>query len=231
MQNENTDPSGREQRTTVTLDAPVELVWEIWTKADHIKNWWGPNGFTSTIEKLDVQKDGEWTFVMHGPDGSNYPNRTRFREVIPFSKLVHEHFDPNFIAIIEFQRSEDKTILTWYKLYETVELFDLVEKHHKSSEGLKQTIERMKQYLTDQKASAFAVGNATSTRLKESNVNTWKYVGWALVGGIVLGVPAAFLAKLTGLNMLAPMGAAGGAVLFMMNRISHDKKKSDMDRR
>ena len=57
MQNENNDTSGREQRTSLLLDAPVELVWEVWTKPEHIKHWWGPNGFTNTIEKCKCKPE------------------------------------------------------------------------------------------------------------------------------------------------------------------------------
>ena len=37
------------------LDAPRELVWEAWTNPKHIVNWWGPNDFTTTIEKMDLR--------------------------------------------------------------------------------------------------------------------------------------------------------------------------------
>lgn len=147
MKNESNNPSGREQNTSLLIDAPIELVWEVWTKPDHIRNWWGPNGFTSTIEKMEVKNGGEWIFAMHGPDGTHFPNKTIFREVIPYKKLVHEHFSPNFIAIINFHSKGDKTLLTWYKLYETRELYNLVEIQYKASEGLKQTTERLKVYL------------------------------------------------------------------------------------
>jgi uncharacterized protein YndB with AHSA1/START domain len=102
MQNENADPSGREQKTSLLLDAPVELVWEVFTKPEHIKHWWGPNGFTNTIEIMQLQTGGDWIFTMHGPDGNNYPNKILFREVVKHKKLLHEHFEPNFIASIEF---------------------------------------------------------------------------------------------------------------------------------
>jgi uncharacterized protein YndB with AHSA1/START domain len=147
MQNENTDPSGREQRTSVLLNALVELVWEVWTKPEHIRHWWGPEGFTNTIEEMQVETGGEWIFTMHGPDGKNYPNRTTFREVVRNKKIVHEHFDPNFIAIIEFESQGDKTLLNWYKLYETKELFEMIENHHKTNEGFKQTVQKLKTYL------------------------------------------------------------------------------------
>ena len=69
MQNENNNPAGREQSTSILLDAPIELVWKAFTKPKYIKNWWGPNGFTNTIEKMQVYTGGEWIFTMHGPDG------------------------------------------------------------------------------------------------------------------------------------------------------------------
>jgi len=151
MQNENTDPTGREQNTSVLLDAPVEVVWEIWTRPKHIKHWWGPHGFTNTIRKMQVKPNGEWLFIMHGPDGKKYPNKTIFREVIKHSKIVHEHFDPNFIAIIDFEGKGNKTLLHWYKLYETVELYEMVEKHIKTNEGFKQTVEKLNTYITKNK--------------------------------------------------------------------------------
>jgi hypothetical protein len=72
---------------------------------------------------------------MHGPDGKDYSNKTIFREVVKHKKIVHEHFAPNFIAIIEFENKGDKTLLNWYKLYETKELFEMVEKHYKTNEA------------------------------------------------------------------------------------------------
>ena len=116
-------------------------------------HWWGPNGFTNTIEKMQVYEGGEWIFIMHGPDGRNYPNKTIFREVVKHKKIVHEHFDPNFIAIIKFESQGDKTLLNWYKLYETKELFEMVEKHHQSHEGFKQTVAKLENYLSHKKTS------------------------------------------------------------------------------
>jgi uncharacterized protein YndB with AHSA1/START domain len=45
----------RELRISRLLDAPIKLVWEVWTNPDHIKKWWGPNGFTNTIHLMDLK--------------------------------------------------------------------------------------------------------------------------------------------------------------------------------
>jgi uncharacterized protein YndB with AHSA1/START domain len=147
MQNENNDPMGREHRASLLLNAPIELAWDVWTKPEHIRHWWGPEGFTNTIEKMEVRPGGEWIFLMHGPDGQTYPNKTIFREIVPHKKIVHEHFAPNFIATIGFEKQGDKTLLQWHKLYESRELFDLVEIQYKAAEGFKQTIVKLENYL------------------------------------------------------------------------------------
>src|SRR5882757_7001803 len=80
----------RELLLTRTLNAPVQLVWEVCTNPDHIKNWWGPNGFTNTIHVMDVKPGGVWDFIMHGPDGTDYKNENIFTEVVKYKKIVYD---------------------------------------------------------------------------------------------------------------------------------------------
>ena len=68
--------------TTRLLNAPRALVFEAWTDPHHVAQWWGPNGFTNTIHEMDVTPGGVWRFVMHGPDGVDYPNRIVYIEVV-----------------------------------------------------------------------------------------------------------------------------------------------------
>ena len=60
MTNEKSKTADREIKISREFDAPIELVWEVWTNPDHIKNWWGPNGFTNTISRMDIKKEGEY---------------------------------------------------------------------------------------------------------------------------------------------------------------------------
>jgi uncharacterized protein YndB with AHSA1/START domain len=83
---ETNHTENRELRSTKVFNAPVDIVWEVWTNPEHIVNWWGPDGFTNTIHKMDVEVNGEWNLTMHGPDGTNYPNKSIFKEIIPFKK-------------------------------------------------------------------------------------------------------------------------------------------------
>ena len=67
--------------TTRTFAAPRSLVYRAWTDPDHLKNWWGPNGFTNTIKLFDLRIGGRWSFVMHGPEKGNYPNECIFKVI------------------------------------------------------------------------------------------------------------------------------------------------------
>lgn len=150
MENNQSNTTDRELRLTRTLDAPVELVWEVWTQPEHIAQWWGPNGFTNTISKMEIEPGGEWELVMHGPDGTDYKNKSVFKEVIPLKKIVYEHVSsPKFIATIEFEAKGEQTFLSWRMLFESHEQFVQAVKTFKADEGLKQNIEKLNQYLKD----------------------------------------------------------------------------------
>ncbi len=56
------------------VNASRELVYRAWTEPNHLKNWWGPAGFTNTFKEFDLRPGGKWNFIMHGPDKGNYLN-------------------------------------------------------------------------------------------------------------------------------------------------------------
>jgi uncharacterized protein YndB with AHSA1/START domain len=138
----------RELLISRLLDAPRALVWEVWTNPAHIKEWWGPNGFTNTIHKMEVKPDGEWDLVMHGPDGTDYKNKSIFKEIVEPELIVYEHVSgPRFRATITFEERGDKTFLTWHMLFETREEFERTVKTFRADEGLKQNVEKLSKYL------------------------------------------------------------------------------------
>lgn len=148
MEKTKNDTKDRELLLSRKLNAPVELVWEVWTQPEHIANWWGPNGFTNTIRVMEVRPGGEWDLVMHGPDGTDYKNKSIFKEVIPFKKLVYEHISaPRFVATVWFEQQGEQTLLTWHMLFETAEEFIRTVKTFKADEGLRQNVEKLSVYL------------------------------------------------------------------------------------
>jgi len=137
----------RELLITRTLNAPVELVWEAFTNPEHVANWWGPNGFTNTIYTMDLRPGGLWELVMHGPDGTNYKNKSIYKEIKVNKRIVFNHFNPDFTTTIEFEEQGEQTHLRWHMLFDSVEEFIQVVKTFKADEGLKQNIEKLIVYL------------------------------------------------------------------------------------
>ncbi len=138
----------RELRLTRLLNAPIELVWDVFTDPEHIKHWWGPKGFTNTITKMDIQPGGEWDLVMHGPDGTDYKNKSVFKEVVKHKKIVYDHVStPKFSTTIEFEKRGKQTQINWHMLFESREQFIQVVKTFKADEGLKQNIDKLEVYL------------------------------------------------------------------------------------
>lgn len=146
-------PGEREMRFSRVFDAPRELVWEAWTHPEHVGQWWGPTGFTTTTQAIDVKPGGEWRFIMHGPDGTDYDNRIVFKEVVKPSRLAYVHggaslaelgtFEVTVLFIVE----GGKTRLDMTMVFQSVAARDEIIRKHGAFEGAKQHLERLRAYL------------------------------------------------------------------------------------
>ena len=140
--------SDRELSITRLLNAPRELVWEVWTNPEHIKHWWGPTGFTNTISVMDVREGGEWEFVMHGPDGTDYKNKHIYIEIVKPERIVMKHVTaPKFTVWVSFEEQGDKTLLTWRSEFESAEQLKQVIQVFHADVGMVQNVEKMEAYL------------------------------------------------------------------------------------
>lgn len=97
-------------------DAPVEAVWDAWNEPDQVAQWWGPRGFTITHHSKDLRPGGIWHYTMHGPDGTDWVNKTLYHEVEKHSKMVYDHGGndeqaPLFRVTVLFTEVDGKTHL------------------------------------------------------------------------------------------------------------------------
>jgi len=83
--------ASNEIRLTRVYDAPVAAVWDAWTDLKQVAQWWGPRGFTITTKSKELRPGGHWDYIMHGPDGKDWPNYARYHEVVPRERLVYDH--------------------------------------------------------------------------------------------------------------------------------------------
>ena len=143
-----TSTADREIVTTRVVDAPRERVWKAWTDREQVAKWWGPDGFTNTIHEMDVRPGGVWRFVMHGPGGVDYQNKSVFEEIIEPERLVYRHVSgPTFQATATFDEQGGKTTVTTRMLFETAAERDRTVKVFGAVEGAKQTLGRLAEHV------------------------------------------------------------------------------------
>lgn len=136
------------------IDAPRELVFEAFTEVRHLSRWWGPDGFTTTTQSFDFRVGGEWVFVMHGPDGTDYPEWISWTDIAPPERiaLLHGEYlgDPNaFESVLTFEADGAATRIEMRTVFPTKELRDqAVEKYH-AIEGGQQTLGNLAAYVTE----------------------------------------------------------------------------------
>jgi len=153
--------SDREITISRVVSAPRELVWEAMTNPKHVANWWGPRGFSTTIETMDFRVGGQWKHVMRGPDGANYPNKSTFKEITKPERIVFSHGGgreegpgATFVATWTFDIVEPgKTKVTINMVFPTPDARDFVVKEFGAIEGGKQTLTRLDEYLDSMRAS------------------------------------------------------------------------------
>lgn len=140
-----------EIRIVRMYDAPVEAVWDAWTDIEQVKQWWGPRGFTLTSHSKDLRPGGIWHYTMHGPDGTDYPNKTLYHEVVEHAKLVYDHGGnderaPLFRVTALFEDVNGKTRLDMTMTLPTPEAAEEIRKFIKQASGYS-TWDRLAEYL------------------------------------------------------------------------------------
>ena len=105
------------------INSPVEMVYQAFENPNHLKNWWGPEGFTNTIHEFDLRVGGNWILTMHGPEKGNYENSSVFKTVLP-NKLIswERKSQPLFDMEIAFEKlEENKTQISFKMIFSTAE--------------------------------------------------------------------------------------------------------------
>jgi uncharacterized protein YndB with AHSA1/START domain len=125
-----TTPSDREIMLTRVFDAPRRLVFEAWTKPDHLVHWFGQFGWTLPVCTVDLRVGGAWRFVMRGPTSQEVGMRGVYQEITPYERLVsRESFDDypgESLNTMTFVENGGKTTLTTRVLYPSKETRDAV---------------------------------------------------------------------------------------------------------
>jgi uncharacterized protein YndB with AHSA1/START domain len=132
---------------TRIFDAPRERVFQVWTDPKHVALWWGPHGFTTTVQEMDVRPGGNWRYSMRGPDGNSYPFNGKYVEVVAPERLVfvgtiHEVAEHKVWTEILFADQGGKTKVTVHQVYSFQS-----EATRGAPIGWSQQLDRLEKYL------------------------------------------------------------------------------------
>jgi len=150
--------SDREIVLSRVFDAPRALVWRAYTDPERLAHWWGPRGFTTRTQRMDVKPGGDWRFVMVGPDGREYQNRVAYLEVAEPERLRYRHggemeTEPvNFEVVVTFDPeggSADRTRVTMRSIFPSRQALEFVARQYGAIEGGRQTFERLAEYVLE----------------------------------------------------------------------------------
>lgn len=109
--------------STRVFNVSKEKLFRAWAEPEHLKNWWGPLGFTNTFNEFDFRVGGKWSFIMHGPDKGNYANECEFIQIETNSIIAWKrHSKPLFKVVALFESvTENSTNLVFKMLFDTAE--------------------------------------------------------------------------------------------------------------
>lgn len=152
---EHTDTRDREIAISRVIDGPPHLVFEAYSNPEHLGQWWGPNGFTTTTHSFEFRPGGVWEFTMHGPDGTDYPNWICWLEIVPPERIVLRHGasseDPDaFTSTITIVDVDGRSEVTLHTVFETRAQRDEVVEQYNAIEGGKQTLGRLAAFIAGQ---------------------------------------------------------------------------------
>ena len=115
----------RSDSRSLLLDASTDQVFAAIKNPARIARWWGPDGFTNTIHTFEFVEGGRWVLTMHGLDGKDYPNESRFARIVPGKCVVIEHFSGHhFFLTLELAARGQSTLVKWQQTFDTREHYE-----------------------------------------------------------------------------------------------------------
>jgi uncharacterized protein YndB with AHSA1/START domain len=106
-------------RASREIRAAADRIFAAFSDPERLARWWGPAGFTNTFSVCEFRKGGSWSYVMHGPDGRDYPNESVFAEIEAPRKVVIEHVSlPRYRLTITLASAGEGSVVSWLQVFE-----------------------------------------------------------------------------------------------------------------
>lgn len=111
-------PSDLEILVTREFDAPIGLVFDVFTKVEHVRKTFAPYGETVTVCSIDLRVGGDYHYVFVTDEGKEMSFRGTYLEVDPPTRVVNTWryegwTDADAVETIELSESEGGTTVSW----------------------------------------------------------------------------------------------------------------------
>jgi hypothetical protein len=117
----------RSDTRSLFVAATPAQVFAAMSDSGRIVQWWGPDGFTNTIHQFDFRPGGTWRLTMHGPDGKDYPNESRFTRIGTDRLFEIEHLSGHhFVLTIGLLAVSGGTQIQWRQTFDTIEHYERI---------------------------------------------------------------------------------------------------------
>ena len=145
-------PSEREIAFTCRFQRRARLLFEAWTKPEHLKQWWGCEGSSIPHCAIDLRAGGSWSLVMRMADGSEHSFHGTYREIVPPHRLVYtERYDmpqfgnPEWLTTVTFEEAHGETLVTHTIQHKSREVRD-AHLQAGMEQGMVQTLTRLNEH-------------------------------------------------------------------------------------
>jgi len=119
-------PGSFELVVTHRYDAPINLVYRIYTDPKEIPSWWGPRNLITTVERMDVRPGGSWRYIQRDPQGNVFAFNGVYHTVVP-NRLIISTFewegmkDHVILDTTRFENRDGITVVTQQDVFQSVE--------------------------------------------------------------------------------------------------------------
>jgi uncharacterized protein YndB with AHSA1/START domain len=151
------DPDKPTILTRRVLDAPRALVFDAWTKPEHLRRWIGPRALTMVVCEIDLRVGGGYRWVQRAPDGQEYAFHGEYREIVRPEKLVStfvfEMFpDDEALETLTLEERDGKTTATTLSVHKTMKARDGHLAGGRMEAGMTEGYERLDELLPELRA-------------------------------------------------------------------------------
>lgn len=208
--------------------ATAAMVFTAWTDPNHLKNWWGPTGFTNTFHEFDLRVGGKWRFTMHGPDKGHYENECEFTHIEkPTAIAWKRHSKPLFQVVATFEEiSDHDTRIVFRMIFDSPEACNklkkfVVDKNQENFDRLENELIKMESIMANKQGKQLSAAAQTAlidllkTRF-DNNKTRHPHINWT-------NVEAKLKANIEKLWSLNEMERTGGEP----DVVGHDKTTGD----